>query len=156
MVEDIPPSRVNIRLELSSKGAQRQHELPLKLFCLGPYTQSDKPLKQRDRYRIDKNNFQQIFAKLKPEIKVTVNKCQHNLCFKTLNDFSPSKLGQQIPECRDLIAMRNLLKDLRHLALDNIDFRQHMLKIIRDPQAFTQLHQELKKTIRLHKAGCDG
>lgn len=153
--KEIPKSRINITLDVEIGGAKKKKELPLKLLILGDFAhqRNAHPISQRDRLNINKNNFDQIMAELKPELHCIVpNMIKQNgsdlkvhLIFKQLSDFHPSQVVAQIPELNHLLAMRNLLKELKSNILDNVGFRQVLEKIVVDKRAMTNLRTELRE-----------
>jgi len=68
-----------------------------------------------------------------------------NLSFKQIKDFHPEHVVQQVPQLRNLLAMRNLLKDLKANVLDQQNFRKELENIIRDKKGFQSLLKELKR-----------
>jgi type VI secretion system protein ImpL len=71
---EVPKARVNIRLELHTGGAQKKVELPLKLMLLGDYSngREQRTLSERSKVDINKNNFNQVLAEFRPELKLAV------------------------------------------------------------------------------------
>ena len=55
-----------------------------------------------------------------------------NLSFRSMKDFEPEKVARQIPELFVLLAMRNLLRDLKLNLLDNGTFRREFEKILKN------------------------
>ena len=56
---EVPPSRINIKLDLHTGGAQKKVELPLKLLVTGDYSngQDKRDLAEKEKVNINKNNF---------------------------------------------------------------------------------------------------
>jgi type VI secretion system ImpB/VipA family protein len=152
MITETPTSRINIRLDLNQNGSTERCELPLKLLCLGAFYDDPKPLKQRDHIKITARNFNQVLSKLQPTVTVGATK---TLCFKHLKDFEPGHLGLQIPACQDLIAMRNLLKDLRSLAQDNGTFCKQLNALLQQPAHLKALLVELQRSNPLTRINPD-
>ncbi|MHA3265505.1 type VI secretion system contractile sheath small subunit, partial [Yersinia pseudotuberculosis] len=61
---EIPKARINIKLDLHTGGAQKKVELPLKLLVMGDYSngQEQRPLSEREKLNINKNNFNSVLA----------------------------------------------------------------------------------------------
>lgn len=147
-MDEIPQSRINIRLDLNHGHATVRHELPLKCLVLGAFTNPDHPLKQRDRYQVNKVNFNQVLARLAPNLELTIGGETNAFKFNHLNDFTEVHIAKQMPRCQRLLAMRNLLKDLQSQAFDNRDFLHHLQDLIRDPKQFRELSQQIAHLIK--------
>ena len=152
--KEIPSARVNITLDLHTGGASKKLELPLKLLVLGDFSQRDDgtALADKPRQRIDKNNFDAVLADYHPTLRLGVentlaadgSELPVSLDFNSLHDFHPEQVVRQIPELAALLAMRNLLRDLKSNLLDNAAFRRELEKIMKDEQLSRSLRAELE------------
>ncbi len=152
--KEIPKARVNITLDLETGGAKKKKELPLKVLALGDFSRGKTtgPVAERERIDINKNNFDNVLKELSPELKLTVpnaikndgTEIKANLKFNSYKDFHPENIAEQIPELKNLLAMRNLLKDLKSNVLDNTAFRKELEKILKQEHGVQGLLQELK------------
>lgn len=150
---EIPKARVNIRLDLHTGGAQKKVELPLKLLSIGDFSngKAEGPLSEREKINVNKNNFNSVLSELNPEINLTVKNTLANdgseenirLQFQDMKDFEPEQVARQIPQLRAMLAMRNLLRDLKSNLLDNVTFRKELEKILKDPALSDELRNEL-------------
>lgn len=150
---EVPKARVNIKLDLHTGGAQKKVELPLKLMLMGDYSngQEQRPLSERPKLNIDKNNFNEVLAEYAPRINLNVENTLADgasdvavqLGFQSLKDFEPEQVARQIPQLRALLAMRNLLRDLKSNLLDNATFRQELERILKDEALSAGLRAEL-------------
>ncbi|MFM0593571.1 MULTISPECIES: type VI secretion system contractile sheath small subunit [Paraburkholderia] len=150
---EIPKSRVQITLDLHTGGAQKKVELPLKLLVAGDFSASDEqaPLAERKKINVDKNNFDSVLSDLNPVLKIAAentlaadgSELPVSLGFKSMKDFEPEQVARQIPELKALLAMRNLLRDLKSNLLDNGTFRREFEKILRDKSLSERLCGEL-------------
>ncbi|WP_340608920.1 type VI secretion system contractile sheath small subunit [Xenorhabdus bharatensis] len=150
---EVPKARVNIKLDLHTGGAQKKVELPLKLLVMGDYSngQEQRPLSEREKININKNNFNSVLADFHPGVKLTVENTlagdgsEENvaLTFKDMKDFEPEQVARQIPQLRAMLAMRNLLRDLKSNLLDNVEFRRELETILKDPSLSDELRSEL-------------
>lgn len=157
-----PAARVNIKLDLHTGGAQKKVELPLKLMVLGDFSQGQdtRPLAERSKVSIDKNNFDAVMAEFNPSARLTVentlagdgSEMQLDVDFKSMKDFSPEMVAQQIPQLSALMAMRNLLRDLKSNLLDNASFRRELEKILKDPTLSGNLRAELERIAPVDKS----
>ncbi|WP_323840112.1 type VI secretion system contractile sheath small subunit [Photorhabdus africana] len=150
---EIPKARVNIKLDLHTGGARKKVELPLKLLVMGDYSygRDNRPLSEREKVSINKNNFDSVMAEFSPALNLTVqntlaeNGGEENiaLIFQQIKDFDPEQVARQIPPLRALLSMRNLLRDLRSNLLDNATFRRELEHILQDDTLNDQLRAEL-------------
>jgi type VI secretion system protein ImpB len=150
---EIPKARVNIRLDLHTGSAQKKMELPLKLLAVGDFSngKEDLPLSERSKINVNKNNFNSVLSELNPELKYSVpntlsddgSEENISLSFQEMKDFEPEQVARQIPQLRAMLAMRNLLRDLKSNLLDNITFRKELEKILIDPALTQELRDEL-------------
>ncbi|MNO76071.1 hypothetical protein D3C76_671370 [compost metagenome] len=60
-----------------------------------------------------------------------------------MKDFEPEQVARQIPHLRALLAMRNLLRDLKSNLLDNATFRHELERILKDDALSDELRAEL-------------
>ncbi|WP_277962084.1 type VI secretion system contractile sheath small subunit [Pseudomonas sp. RIT-To-2] len=150
---EVPKARVNIKLDLHTGGAQKKVELPLKLMVLGDYSngREQRPLSGRSKVNINKNNFDSVLAEFAPALAVGVENTVAKdgtdtvaeLEFRAMKDFEPEQVARQIPQLRALLAMRNLLRDLKSNLLDNAMFRQELEHILKDEALSHTLRVEL-------------
>jgi type VI secretion system protein ImpB len=150
---EIPKSRVSITLDLHTGGAQKKVELPLKLLVAGDFSagKEQAPLSERKKTNIDKNNFDAVLADYAPELKLVAqntlagdgSELPVNLSFRSIKDFEPEQVARQIPELQAMLAVRNLLSDLKSNLLDNGTFRREFEKILKDKGLSDQLRGEL-------------
>lgn len=150
---EIPKARVNIKLDVHTGGAQKKVELPLKLVVMGNYSngKENRPLTEREKININKNNFNSVLAEFSPSLNLTVENTlaadgsEENvtLNFNEMKDFEPEQVARQIPQLRAMLAMRNLLRDLKSNLLDNVTFRKELESILKDPTLSDELRDEL-------------
>jgi len=150
---EVPKTRVNIKLDLHTGGAQKKVELPLKLMVMGDYSngREQRPLSARGKVSINKNNFDSVLAEFSPVLIVAVEntlvddggETSVELNFQRMKDFEPEQVARQIPHLRALLAMRNLLRDLKSNLLDNATFRHELERILKDDALSDELRDEL-------------
>ena len=96
-------------------------------------------------------NFNSVLADLNPEVYLTVKNTLANdgseesvkLAFQDMKDFEPEAVARQIPQLSVMLAMRNLLRDLKSNLLDNVTFRKELEIILKDPALSDELRSEL-------------
>ncbi|RLP20898.1 type VI secretion system contractile sheath small subunit, partial [Raoultella ornithinolytica] len=104
-----------------------------------------------EKINITLSNFNSVLADLNPEVYLTVKNTLANdgseervkLAFQDMKDFEPEAVARQIPQLRVMLAMRNLLRDLKSNLLDNVTFRKELEIILKDPALSDELRSEL-------------
>lgn len=155
---EVPKARVNIKLDLHTGGAQKKVELPLKLMMMGDYSngKEQRPLSDRDKINVDKNNLDSVLGEFSPCVKFAAyntlvsdeTEFAVDLQFQRMKDFEPEQVARQIPQLRALLAMRNLLRDLKSNLLDNMTFRHELERILKDDSLSDELRAELTALAR--------
>ncbi|MEN4913164.1 type VI secretion system contractile sheath small subunit [Erwinia amylovora] len=150
---EIPKARVNIQLSLHTGGAQKKVELPLKLMVVGDYSNGaeQRAVSEREPVSVDKNNFNSVLSEFSPSLDMSVENTlagdgseeNVSLSFGEMKDFGPEQVARQIPQLKAMLAMRNLLRDLKANLLDNVTFRKELEKILLDPTLSAELRSEL-------------
>ena len=154
---EVPAARVNIELDLHTGGSKKKVELPLKILSVGDYGRGKdkRTLSEKEKVSINKNNFDAVLKDFKPEVALNVpntladdgSNVNVNISFESMNDFSPEQVAKKIPQLRSLLAMRNLLRDLKSNLLDNATFRYELEKIVKDEQLSDELRAELEAIV---------
>ncbi|HBJ0828531.1 TPA: type VI secretion system contractile sheath small subunit, partial [Escherichia coli] len=147
----------NLKLDLHTGGGQKKVELPLKLLVAGDFSngQEERPLSERVKTDINKNNFNDVLADISPSVRLNVENTlagdgseeSISLTFRNMNDFTPEQVARQIPRLKAMLAMRSLLRDLKANLLDNVTFRKELEKILRDPALSQALRDELRALV---------
>jgi len=150
---EIPKARVNITLDLHTGNAQKKMELPLKLLVTGDFShgQEQRALSEREKVNVNKNNFDSVLAAFSPALNISVENTLANdgseenvrLTFREMKDFKPEQVARQIPQLKAMLAMRNLLRDLKANLLDNVTFRKELETILKNPALSDELRTEL-------------
>ncbi|TCS41294.1 type VI secretion system contractile sheath small subunit [Reinekea marinisedimentorum] len=155
---EIPRARVNIALDLETGGAKVKKELPLKLLVMGDFSngQGQGDIAERQRINITGNNLEKVMEDMTPSTQFTVankisgdegSEIKVDLKFKSFKDFHPEQVAGQIPEISSMLAMRNLLKDLKSNLLDNSSLRKEVERIMSSEADLNTLKEELAKHI---------
>ena len=151
--DEIPKARINLKLNLHTGGAQKKVELPLKLLITGDFSngKDNRQLSEREKVNVNKNNFNSVLAEFSPSVNFAVENtlagegAEENvrLTFREMKDFEPEQVARQIPQLKAMLAMRNLLRDLKSNLLDNVTFRKELENILKDPALSNELRTEL-------------
>ena len=116
--------RVHITYEVETEGAEILRELPFVVGIMGDFsgdpTQPLKPLSERKFIQIDRDNFNEVMARMTPGLNIRVdNKLADDgsqmavsLQFDSIEDFEPARVAEQVPALKVLLETRNKLRDL--------------------------------------------
>lgn len=150
-----PKERINIKYVPATGDQQAEIELPLKMLVVGDYKghPEDTPIEEREIVSVDKNNFQSVLKASDLNIETSVKNCLVDeddvdlpvkLAFKSLSDFSPDSIAQQVPELKKLIELREALQALKG-PLGNIPaFRDRIQELIGSEESRDKLLAELE------------
>jgi type VI secretion system protein ImpB len=153
---EIPPARINLKLDVGKGGAKKKIELPLKMLVVGDFSFKEKGdrISDREKISINKNNFTQVMESMDLKLKYNVeNKLTGegdlsiDMGIKNMDSFKPENVAKSVPALSKMLAARNLLKDLKSNLLDTREFRKRLELIIKDPAAVKSLQEELKKVV---------
>jgi type VI secretion system protein ImpB len=146
----VRPPRVHITYDVETEGAVVQKDLPFVVGVLGDFsgdpTEPLKPLKDRKFVQIDRDNFNDVMARMTPGLNLKVENTLKGdgsemgvqLKFKSLDDFAPANLVKQVDPLRKLLETRDKLRDL-------------LSKVDRSENLETILEQVLENTDQLKK-----
>ena len=148
-----PKERVNIVYKPATDG-QEEVELPLNILAIGDYTgrADDRPVEERKPINIDKDNFEEVMAKHELKLDATVPdklsdtdgaELAVSLQFKTLKDFTPEGVADQVPELKKLLALREALTALKGPLGNRPAFRKQLQKVLEDEGSRAKLMAEL-------------
>ena len=116
--------RVQITYDVETNGALQKVELPFVVGVMadlsGQPLEHLKPLKERKFVQIDRDNFDDVLAKSAPRLAMRVpNKLADDdsqlnveLNFKSMDDFEPAKIAEQVGPLKELLDMRQRLSQL--------------------------------------------
>src|SRR6516165_6917691 len=123
-LERVRKPRVHITYQVETEGAEVEKELPFIVGVLGDFcgnpTAPLRPLKERKFIQIDRDNFNDIMARMTPGVNFRVeNTLQGDgselavqLKLNSIEDFEPARIVQQVEPLRKLLATRDKLRDL--------------------------------------------
>lgn len=150
------PPRVKITYDVETGGAIERKELPFIMGVLadlsGQPAEALPPMKDRKFVEIDRDNFNEVLASIKPRLSLRVpnklvaeseEQLSAELHFSHLDDFSPVEVLKQVEPLRLLFEARERLRDLL-TKLDGNDTLENLLKqVAGDPEK----QEELKKLL---------
>ncbi|WP_396586401.1 type VI secretion system contractile sheath small subunit [Bermanella sp. R86510] len=149
-----PKERINIAYKSDTGGATESVELPLKLLILDDYTgkESDEVIEDRDPININKTNFNDVvkghnlsmaFSVKNTLVEDSDDDINVDLEIKSMKDFDPARVAEQIPELANLLELRRALQALRG-PLGNVPaFRKTIQAILDNEDTRSQVMAEL-------------
>ena len=156
-LERVRPPRIQISYEVETGGAIEMKELPFLMGVLGDFTgQPTEPLpklKDRQFVEVTPDNFDDVLASMKPHLAFTVEnklsdepdapKLGIDLNFRSLDDFSPEGVAQQVKPLRELLELRRQLADLRGSLQTNDKLDEVLQSTLGDAAKMDKLRAEL-------------
>ncbi len=154
-LERVRRPRVHIKYEVETEGAQVEKELPFVVGVLGDFsghpTEPLKPLKDRKFVQIDRDNFDDVLARMTPGLQFRVKNTLRGdesefgvqLKFRTMEDFEPARVADQIPALKNLLAKRNQLRDLLAKADRSEELEVLLEQILQSDEEMKRLSAEL-------------
>jgi type VI secretion system protein ImpB len=154
-LDRVRPPRVHITYDVEIGGAIENKELPFVLGVLGDFSgQPEEPLprvKDRKLIEIDRDNFDQVLAAMKPRLAYRVDnkltsdgsKMGVELRFQSIDDFHPDRVAQQVEPLRKLVNARQRLSDLLSKMDGNDKLEAILNEIASDTGAQAQLSSAL-------------
>jgi type VI secretion system protein ImpB len=147
--------RVHISYEVETDGAQIERELPFVVGVMGDFsgdpTQPLKPIADRKFASIDRDNFNDVMARMAPGLNLKVdNKLADdgsvmavNLKFNSMDDFDPARVVDQVPALRSLLETRNKLRDLMSKADRSDELEGLLEKVLQNKAELDALSGQL-------------
>ncbi|AKQ53675.1 type VI secretion system contractile sheath small subunit [Bordetella hinzii] len=149
--------RVQITYDVENGGAIEKRELPMVVGVmadLSGHPASPLPkLKERRFVEIDRDNFDEILARIGPRLDLSVPdtaKGQGNLRvvleFSRFADFHPESLVQQVPRLKRLLEARHQLRDLLAKLDGNDELDSILDRVVRSTEELKVLHDEVAQS----------
>jgi type VI secretion system protein ImpB len=147
--------RVHITYDVETEGAMVQKELPFVVGVIGDFsgdpTEPLKPLKDRKFIQIDRDNFNDVMARMTPGVKMKVDntladdgsQLSVDLAFKSMQDFEPGRIVQQVEPLRKLMETRNQLRDLLSKADRSEELEGILEKVLQSTDELAKLGEQL-------------
>src|SRR5271169_4346839 len=161
----VRPPRVQITYDVEIGGAIEKKQLPYIVGILADLSgHPSEPLpkvKDRKFVEIDRDNFDDVLAAAAPRLAIRVpNKLKPDanemmnveLKFKSMDDFGPVAVVQQIEPLRKLFEARNRLRDL----LTKLDGNDELDAILREVVASTEEQAKLRSELGTREGSGEG
>ena len=156
-LERVRKPRVHIRFDVETEGAEPKNDLPFVVGVMGDFSGNKpgaplKPLRDRKFVQIDRDNFDAVMSTIAPGLDIKVDntlagdgsQMAVNLKFRSMADFEPGAVVNQVPALKKLLDARNQLRDLASKA-DSSDKLEALLEdILQNEDQLKALAQELR------------
>jgi len=154
-LERVRKPRVHIKYEVETGGAMVERELPFVVGVMGDFSGNPEkplaPLSERKFVTIDRDNFNDVMARLAPALNLKVdNKLTEEggqmsvgLKFNSMTDFEPGSIVDQVPALKALLETRNKLRDLMAKADRSADLEGLLEKVLQNHSELDKLSKEL-------------
>jgi type VI secretion system protein ImpB len=151
----VRPPRVHITYDVETEGAVVEKELPFVVGVLGDFsgnpTQALKPLKDRKFIQIDRDNINDVMARMTPGLNLRVeNTLQGDgsemavqLKFNSMDDFEPANVARQVEPLRKLLDTRDKLRDLLTKIDRSEDLENVLEQVLVNTEQLKQLSADL-------------
>lgn len=147
--------RVHITYDVETEGAQVRKELPFVVGVIGDFSGKPyeplKPMRDRKFIQIDRDNFDDVMQRMTPgaEFKVENTLAGDDLLlpvalkFKSMDDFEPGAIVDQVEPLRKLLAVRNKLRDLMSKVDRSEELESLLEEVLQNTDKLTALAGEL-------------
>lgn len=152
----IRPPRVHITYDVETGGAIEKKAIPFVVGVMADLSGHPQnplpPLKDRKFVAIDRDNFDQVLAKMEPRVTLRVDnklsdddtKIAVDLRFKSMEDFEPVNVVKQVEPLRKLLEIRNQLSNIVSSLQGNDKLDQLLQKVLHDTEALNRLRAETR------------
>ena len=148
--------RVQITYDVETNGAMEKLELPFVVGVLadlsGQPSTPQKGLKDRKVVTVDRDTLNDVLEKATPRLAFKVDnkltgegKIPVELNFKSLDDFDPAKVAQQVEPLRELLRMRHELTQL----MSKMEGNDKLEKLLSDVLSNTDVAKAMAKQLGL-------
>jgi type VI secretion system protein ImpB len=147
--------RVHVTYDVETEGAAIKKELPFVVGVMGDYagdpTQPLKPLAERKFVQVDRDNFNDVMARIAPGLKIRVDntlagdgsQMAVDLKFKSIEDFEPARVAEQVPALKAMLETRARLRDLMSKADLSEELERLLEEVLQDESKLAELSSQL-------------
>ncbi len=147
--------RVHITYDVETEGAAVEKELPFVVGVLGDFsgdpTSPLAPMKDRKFINIDRDNFNDVMAKMTPGVQMKVentlkgdgSEMAVDLKINSMDDFEPAKVVQQVEPLRNLQETRDKLRDLMSKVDRSEDLENLLERVLQSEDDIKELSSKL-------------
>ncbi|MDN5781619.1 MAG: type VI secretion system contractile sheath small subunit [Luteimonas sp.] len=153
-LQKVRPPRVQLTYDVEKGDAIEQKELPFVVGVLGDFSgQPEQPLpkiKDRKFVNVDLDNFDEVMEGMAPRTVYRVpNKISDEggefaveLKFKSIEDFRPESVVEQVEPLRRLLESRSKLADLRNKLAGNEKLEDLLTDVLNNTEQLKKLGSE--------------
>ena len=153
--------RVHITYEVETEGAAIERELPFVVGVMGDFagdpSEPLKPLAERKFVQIDRDNFNDVMARIQPGLNIKVDntlaedgsQMAVNLKFRSIEDFEPAKVAEQVPALKALLDTRAKLRDLMSKVDRSEELEGLLEDVLQDKDKLAALSSQLGRLLFL-------
>ena len=156
----VRPPRVRITYDVHTNGAIEKRELPFVVGIFADLSGDRDPLattpvppeyKERKIVEIDRDNFNDVMARIQPGLNIRVkntlagddSEMAVGLKFRSIEDFEPARVAEQVPALKAMLETRAKLRDLMS-KVDRSDELEGLLEqVLQDKDKLDKLSAEL-------------
>lgn len=153
-LDRVRPPRVQITYDVEVGGAIQVKELPFVAGVLADLFGQQEPaqaLKERKFTQIDRDNFNEVLAKINPKLKLKVKNrlttdggnLSVELNFKQLDDFHPTQIVRSVDSLSKLLETRQRLIDLLAKLDGNDVLTERLQKMLGDMESVQQVRKAI-------------
>lgn len=154
-LERVRKPRVHITYQVETEGAVVEKELPFVVGVLGDFsgnpTEPLKPLRDRKFVQIDRDNFNDIMARMTPGLNLKVENTLKGdgsemgiqLKLNAIEDFEPGKVVRQVEPLRKLLETRDKLRDLLTKVDRSEDLENVLERVLQNTEQLKKLSADL-------------
>ena len=147
--------RVHIKYQVHTGDATVTKELPFVVGVLGDFSGNPttplKSLSNRKFIQIDRDNFNDIMAKMTPGVNLKVqntlkgdgSEMAVQLKFNSIEDFEPAEIARQVEPLRKLLETRDKLRDLLTKVDRSDDLEKLLEEVLKNSDQIKQLSSAL-------------
>ena len=153
-LQKVRPPRVQMTYDVEIGDAIENKELPFVMGVVGDFGGNSeveqKRLKDRKFVGIDRDNFDEVLKGVEPraafgvanELSDEGGLLRVDLRFKSLNDFRPEAVVEQVAPLRRLLEARTKLADLRNKLAGNDKLEDILNDVLNSTEKLAQLEQQ--------------
>jgi type VI secretion system protein ImpB len=147
--------RVHIKYEVQEGEALVERELPFVVGVMGDFSgnpaQPLRPLKDRKFVQVGKENFNEVMERISPELNIKVENTLAGddslipveLKFRSMADFEPGRVAEQVPALKKLLDTRNQLRDLMTKVDRSADLENLLERVLQNEDELNALKSQL-------------
>lgn len=121
----VKPPRVQITYDLEVGGSEKKTQIPFVVQVMGNFSghkkKSPEKIKNMSSPRIDQENFDVTLASIRPRLKISVdnkisnvpNQLKFDIEFRSMNDFTPGSLANNLPKLKEIMQVRQRLLEIQ-------------------------------------------